>query len=66
MIVYGVTNAVCSFFCGMIESLVGRIPVFIFGATLNMALMVTLLAEGIYPNPNHIEWYFIFGVGWVC
>ena len=36
---------------------------FILGL-LNMALMVTLLAEWIYPNPNHIEWYFIFGVGW--
>ena len=32
-----------------------------------MLLMVTLLTGWIYPNPNHIEWYFIFGVGWgIC
>ena len=27
-------------------------------------LMTSLLAGWIYPNPNHIEWYFIFAVGW--
>jgi len=34
MLVYGVTNAVCSFLCGIIQGLTGRIPIFIFGGRL--------------------------------
>ena len=25
---------------------------------------MTLLLEWMTPNPNHIEWFFLFGVGW--
>ena len=29
--------------------------------------MIALLAEWIYPNPNHIESYFVFALGWgIC
>ena len=64
MIFYGLSNSLFSFVSGKLEGIIGRIPLFVFGATLNLVLILCLLLEWIYPNPNHIEWLFLFGVGW--
>jgi len=64
MIFYGLSNSVFSFLSGWLEGIVGRIPLFIFGFCLNLLLIFSLLFEWLYPNPNHVEWFFLFGVGW--
>merc|ERR1711935_167680 len=64
MIFYGLSNSLFSFISGVLEGLIGRVPLFIGGALLNLVLILTLLLEWLTPNPNHIEWFFLFGVGW--
>ena len=27
-------------------------------------LILSVIFEWVYPNPNHIEWLFLYGVGW--
>ena len=58
---FSLSNSFFSFVSGQLEGLIGRIPLFVGGAILNLALILTLLLEWMTPNPNHIEWFFLYG-----
>jgi len=64
MIFYGVGNSLFSFIWGYLDGKLGRVFVFISGFILNLVLILSVIFEWVYPNPNHIEWLFIYGVGW--
>ncbi|XP_065830642.1 protein unc-93 homolog A-like isoform X2 [Oscarella lobularis] len=50
IIVYGIVDAVTSFLCGRLAKHVGRLPIILSGATLNLALILFLLFWSRSPN----------------
>lgn len=42
---FGVTDAVCSLVFGPLMKLFGRMPLFVFGAVINMLMIMTLLVS---------------------
>ena len=62
MITYGVCDAVFSMGFGYIIKIVGRIPIFIFGAFLNTVVIGVLF--NWMPNPNENYVFFILAALW--
>jgi len=48
--------------CGAVVKKVGRVPIFLFGAALNLALVIALLLWK--PNPSEPAVYFIIAALW--
>lgn len=42
---FGVTDAICSLVFGPLMKLFGRMPLFVFGAVINMLMIMTLLVS---------------------
>jgi len=62
MITYGVCDAVFSIAFGGIIKAVGRVPIFIFGACLNIIVIAVLF--NWMPNPNQSYIFFIMAGLW--
>ena len=61
MVAYGVCDAVCSFAFGYIIKLVGRVPIFLLGAVVNVAVVITFFVWS--PNPEEpIMFYALAGL----
>ena len=56
MITFGVTDAICSYGLSMLIRKIGRIPIFCFGAIVNL-LVIVVFFEWM-PNPD--EFYVVF------
>ena len=62
LICYGAADAIGSITCGSVVKKVGRVPIFLFGAALNLALIITLLIWR--PDPNVPVIYFVIAALW--
>ena len=62
MICYGIADAIASITSGAAIKKLGRVPIFVFGAVVNLALMVTFLFW--QPDPNQPVVYFILAALW--
>jgi hypothetical protein len=62
LICYGAADAVGSITCGSVVKKIGRVPIFLFGAILNLALVIALLLWR--PNPSEPAVYFIIAALW--
>ena len=62
LICYGVTDAVGCLVCGNLVKKIGRIPLFIYGAAMNLSLIITLLIWR--PNPAEPVIYFVIAALW--
>ncbi|XP_038050547.1 protein unc-93 homolog A-like [Patiria miniata] len=62
MICYGVTDAVCSLVSGRLVKHVGRIPLFTFGAVVQMSLIFTLLFW--VPTKDQLAVCFVIAACW--
>ena len=62
LICYGAADAIGSITCGSIVKRVGRIPIFIFGASLNAALITTLFLWR--PDPSNSAVFFVIAALW--
>lgn len=62
LIVYGVCDAICSFSFGYVIKLVGRVPIFIFGAIINAIVIVILFTWA--PNPEEAYVFYILSGLW--
>uniref|UniRef100_A0AC35TLD6 MFS domain-containing protein n=1 Tax=Rhabditophanes sp. KR3021 TaxID=114890 RepID=A0AC35TLD6_9BILA len=58
---FGVADAVCSLVFGPLIKLFGRMPLFVFGAVINMLMIITLLMWPINPGDFQV-FYVIAGV----
>lgn len=55
-------DAIGSILCGSVVKITGRIPIFIFGALLNAALIITLFLWN--PDPNNPVIFFVIAGLW--
>lgn len=62
LICYGVADALGSITCGSIVKIVGRMPIFIFGALLNAGLIIALFLW--QPDPSKPVIYFVIAFFW--
>ena len=62
LICYGITDAIGCLVCGNIVKKIGRVPLFIYGAAMNLSLIITLLIWS--PNPAEPSVYFIIAALW--
>ncbi|XP_033638068.1 protein unc-93 homolog A-like [Asterias rubens] len=62
MICYGVTDALCSFFAGRLVKHIGRVPLFTFGAVMQMTLIFTLIFW--VPNKDQLAVLFVIAACW--
>lgn len=62
LICYGAADAIGSLACGSVVKRVGRIPIFIFGAALNAALIITLFLWR--PDPDYAVVFFVIAALW--
>ena len=62
LICYGAADAIGSIICGSIVKIVGRIPIFIFGASLNLGLIIALFLWK--PDPSHAWVFFVIAAFW--
>lgn len=62
MIVYGVCDAICSFSFGFIIKKIGRIPIFLFGALVNIVVCVVFFTWK--PNPEEAYLFYILAGLW--
>uniref|UniRef100_A0A183EC91 MFS transporter n=1 Tax=Gongylonema pulchrum TaxID=637853 RepID=A0A183EC91_9BILA len=58
---FGVTDAICSLVFGPLIKLFGRMPLFVFGAVINMLMIMTLLIWPLNPGDTSL-FYAIAGV----
>ncbi|CAJ0945627.1 unnamed protein product, partial [Mesorhabditis belari] len=61
MTAFGVTDAICSLVFGPLIKLFGRTPLFVFGAVINMLMIVTLAIWSLNPTDS-LVFYVIAGV----
>ena len=61
MTAFGVADAICSLVFGPLIKLFGRMPLFIFGAVINMLMIMTLMIWPLNPSDNAL-FYVIAGV----
>ena len=64
MIFFGIANSFGCIVLSYLQAYVGRIMIFAGGFLINFILVISLLFEWIYPNPNKVEWYLIFVIFW--
>ena len=62
MICYGAGGATSSFTCGRVAKYTGQIPLFIFGALLDVCLMITLFLWK--PESSDFAVFFIIPALW--
>lgn len=62
LICYGAADALGSITCGSVVKIVGRVPIFIFGALLNAALIITLFLWR--PDPDNAVVFFVIAAFW--
>jgi predicted MFS family arabinose efflux permease len=62
LICYGAADALGSIACEPLIKLIGRVPIAIFGAILNLALILTMLLWR--PNPDEPVVYFVIAALW--
>lgn len=62
MICYGVADAIASITSGVAIKRLGRVPIFVFGAVVNLTLLVTFLYWR--PDPNQPAVYFVIAALW--
>lgn len=62
LIVYGVVDAVCSASFGNLIQYVGRVPIFIGGAIINIICVIILFVW--IPNPEQNYLFFIIAALW--
>ena len=62
LIIFGVCDAFCSFSFGFIIKFVGRVPIFIFGAIVNI-IVVTILFTWA-PNPEEAYVFYLLAALW--
>uniref|UniRef100_A0A0N4VJU7 UNC93-like protein n=1 Tax=Enterobius vermicularis TaxID=51028 RepID=A0A0N4VJU7_ENTVE len=59
---FGIADALCSLFFGPLMKLFGRMPLFVFGAVVNMLTIMTLM---IWPlNPGDTELFYVIAGVW--
>uniref|UniRef100_A0AC34F7Q0 Uncharacterized protein n=1 Tax=Panagrolaimus sp. ES5 TaxID=591445 RepID=A0AC34F7Q0_9BILA len=61
MTAFGVADAICSLVFGPLIKLFGRMPLFIFGAVINILMIMTLMIWPLNPSDNAL-FYVIAGV----
>uniref|UniRef100_A0A0K0EXS5 Protein unc-93 homolog A (inferred by orthology to a human protein) n=1 Tax=Strongyloides venezuelensis TaxID=75913 RepID=A0A0K0EXS5_STRVS len=59
---FGVADAICSLVFGPLIKLFGRMPLFVFGAVINMLMILTLLMWPI--NPGDIQVFYVIAGVW--
>ncbi|CEF59569.1 Protein unc-93 homolog A [Strongyloides ratti] len=59
---FGVADAICSLVFGPLIKLFGRMPLFVFGAVINMLMILTLLVWPI--NPGDIQIFYVIAGVW--
>ena len=64
LLFFGVANSFGCIVLSYLQPYIGRITIFVGGFLVNFFLIISLLLEWIYPNPNHVEWYIIFVIFW--
>lgn len=62
LICYGATDAVGSVVAGSIVKRTGRVPIFVFAACVNLALIIAMLIWR--PTPDHPEAFFLIAAFW--
>jgi len=62
LICYGVADALGSLLCGFLVKIVGRVPIFLFAAATNVALIVTWLSWE--PDPSQPVIFFVLAALW--
>ncbi|XP_041375281.1 protein unc-93 homolog A-like [Gigantopelta aegis] len=62
MIVYGITDAICSFSFGRLVQYVGHIPFFVLAFLLHGGCLITFLLWG--PNPDHLAVFYVVAALW--
>ncbi|KAH6944143.1 hypothetical protein HPB50_002048 [Hyalomma asiaticum] len=62
MISYGLTDATCSMAFGFLVKRVGRVPIVVLAALLNVAVMVLMYTW--HPRPSEIHNFFIIAMLW--
>uniref|UniRef100_A0A914R6B2 Uncharacterized protein n=1 Tax=Parascaris equorum TaxID=6256 RepID=A0A914R6B2_PAREQ len=58
---FGVADAICSLVFGPLMKLFGRMPLFVFGAVINMLMIMTLMIWPLNPGDTAL-FYAIAGV----
>lgn len=61
MAAFGIADAICSLVFGPLIKLFGRMPLFIFGAVINMLMIITLMIWPLNPSDGAL-FYVIAGV----
>ncbi|XP_075529468.1 protein unc-93 homolog A-like [Dermacentor variabilis] len=62
MISYGLTDATCSMAFGFLVKRVGRVPIVLLAALLNIAVMILLFTW--HPRPSELHNFFIIAMLW--
>ncbi|XP_064472636.1 protein unc-93 homolog A-like [Ornithodoros turicata] len=62
MMSYGVMDSICSMVFGLLVRRVGRIPLVLMAAVLNLSMMVLMLVWK--PTPEQAFYYFIIAIIW--
>jgi len=63
MICHGLVAACSSASYGYLIKIVGRLPIFIFGGTINLAILIFMLFFW-RPDPSNPEVFFIIAAFW--
>ena len=59
---FGVADAVCSLVFGPLIKMFGRMPLFMFGAVVDMLMIFTLLIWP--PNPADLAIFYVIATAW--
>ncbi len=59
---FGVADALCSLVFGPLIKLFGRMPLFMFGAVIDMLMIFTLLIWP--PNPGDTAIFYVVAAAW--
>ncbi|XP_045611694.1 UNC93-like protein [Procambarus clarkii] len=62
MICYGVCDAVCSVSFSPLVKIVGRVPIFVMGFSINLSIIITLIYWS--PNPEDLPVFYILAGLW--
>ncbi|CAG0879668.1 unnamed protein product [Cyprideis torosa] len=62
LICYGIVDAMCSYSFGYVIKIVGRIPIFLTGAVVNVLMLIVLFNWA--PTPDQIPVFFVIAGFW--
>ena len=62
IVTYGVIDAICSFGLSFVIRRTGRVPIFVFGAIVNLVVVIALFQW--HPDPNQTYVFFILAGLW--